>query len=399
MISRRVQAIKAAPTLLIDAKAKTLKQQGVDIVNFGPGEPDFDTPKHIKEIAIKAIDEGYTKYLPVGGTIELKDAIINKLKRDNNLDYLREEIIVSCGAKHSIYNLLQTIIDDGDEVIILAPFWVSYTDMVSLAGGKPVIINTDAKSTFKVSPEQIKKAITKKTKALILNSPSNPTGSAYSASELEAIGTICVQNNVLIIADDIYEKLVYDGFKFVSIASLSKEIKEMTIVINGVSKAYAMTGWRIGYAAGRKDVIEGMSKIQSQSTSNPTSISMKASVEALNGDQSEVEVMRKEFEKRRDFIVDALNKIENVECLKPQGSFYVFPNIQKYLGKTFEGRKIATDIDLADFLLDRAKIAIVPGSPFGVQGHIRLSYALSIQDSKKGIDRLKSALEELKDSD
>jgi aspartate aminotransferase len=396
MLSKRVQSIKSAPTLMIDAKAKMLKQQGVDVINFGPGEPDFDTPKHIKDIAIKAINEGYTKYLPVGGTLELKKAIVDKLKRDNNLEYLQDEIVVSCGAKHSLYNLTQTVINENDEAIVIAPFWVSYTDMLILAGGKPVIINTSDETGFKVRPEQIEKAINKKTKALIINSPSNPTGATYSAKELAAIGEICVKNNILIIADDIYEKLVYDNFQFTSIASISKEIKDMTVVINGVSKAYAMTGWRIGYAAGRKDIISGMTKVQSQSTSNPTSISMKAATQALNGDQSEVELMRKEFEKRRNFIVDQLNGIENIKCLKPEGAFYVFPNIAKLLGMSFNGKKIENDIDFADFLLDNAKIAVVPGSAFGAEGHIRFSYATSMDNIKEGMKRLKESLKLLK---
>jgi aspartate aminotransferase len=396
MISKRVKSIKPSPTLVIDAKAKQLKQQGENIINFGPGEPDFDTPQHIKEAAIKAINDGYTKYLPVGGTPELKNAICDKLKRDNNLDYLPQEIIVSCGAKHSIYNLFQTIIDEGDEIIIPAPFWVSYTDMVVLAGGKPVIINAQDKTGFKIIPEQVEAAISKNTKAIIINSPSNPTGAAYSAEELAAIAQVCLKNNLLIIADDIYEKLVYDNFKFTSIASLSNEVKEAAIVINGVSKAYAMTGWRIGYAAGKKEIIDGMAKVQSQSTSNPTSISIKAAAQALNGSQEPVETMRKEFEKRRDFIVERLNKIKGLKCLKPQGAFYVFPNVCEILGASFKGSKIETDVQLADFLLDEAKVATVPGSAFGADGYIRLSYAASLENIKEGTDRIEKALGLLK---
>ena len=396
MISKRVRAIKPSPTLVIDAKAKQLKQQGENIINFGPGEPDFDTPDHIKDAAIKAINEGYTKYLPVGGTPELKKAICDKLKRDNGLDYLPQEIIVSCGAKHSIYNLFQTIIDEGDEIIIPAPFWVSYTDMVVLAGGKPVIINAQDKTGFKITSKQVEDAISKNTKAIIINSPSNPTGAAYSAQELSEIAQVCLKHNLLIIADDIYEKLVYDNFKFTSVASISKEAKEATIVINGVSKAYAMTGWRIGYAAGRKEIIDGMAKVQSQSTSNPTSISIKAAAQALNGSQEPVETMRKEFEKRRNFIVERLNKIEGLKCLKPQGAFYVFPNVESILGASFKGVKIETDAQLADFLLDEAKVATVPGSAFGADGYIRLSYAASLENIKEGTDRIEKALGLLK---
>ncbi|MCA6085661.1 pyridoxal phosphate-dependent aminotransferase [Candidatus Endomicrobiellum agilis] len=391
-ISKRVLSIKPSPTLAIDAKAKALKQQGVDVINFGVGEPDFDTPANIKEAAITAINAGFTKYCPVAGTPELKNAIINKLKRDNGLAYAPDEIIVSSGAKHSIYNLIQSVIDDGDEVIIPAPYWVSYTDIVILAGGKPVIINTSDKTNFKIIPENIEKVLTSKTKAIIVNSPSNPTGVTYAVDELKAIAQVCVKNKILIISDDIYEKLVYDNFKFTSIAEVSPEAKESTIVINGVSKAYSMTGWRIGYAAGSKNIISAMTKTQSQSTSNASSISIKAAVEALNGTQQYVEFMRKEFEKRRNYILERLNAVKGVECRKPEGAFYVFPNIKAFLGKSFNGKNISTDIELADYLLDVAKIAVVPGSAFGADGYIRLSYATSIENIKTGIDRLETAL-------
>jgi aspartate aminotransferase len=391
-ISKRVQSIKPSPTLAIDAKAKALKQQGIAVISFGAGEPDFDTPKNIKDAAICAINSGFTKYCPVAGTLEIKNAIINKLKRDNNLTYAPEEIIVSCGAKHSLYNIFQAIIDDGDEVIIPAPYWVSYPDMVILAGGKPVIIKTSDKTNFKITPENVEKVITSKTKAIIINSPSNPTGCTYSARELKTIAQICRKNNIFIISDEIYEKLVYDNFKFTSIAETISETKDITIVVNGVSKAYAMTGWRIGYAVGHKNIISAMSKIQSQSTSNATSISIKAAVEALNGTQEYVESMRKEFKKRRDYIVERLNKINDISCAKPEGAFYVFPNISALLGKTFNGKTINTDIEFADYLLDVAKIAVVPGSAFGAEGYIRLSYATSIENIREGIDRLEATL-------
>ncbi|MDR2665894.1 MAG: pyridoxal phosphate-dependent aminotransferase [Endomicrobium sp.] len=387
-ISKRVQSIKPSLTLEIDAKAKALKQQGVDVINFGVGEPDFDTPTNIKEAAISAISSGFTKYCPVAGTPELKNAIINKLKRDNNLTYSHEEIIVSCGAKHSIYNVFQSIIDDGDEVIIPAPFWVSYTDMVILAGGKPVIIQTNDKTDFKVTSEEIEKILTSKTKAIIVNSPSNPTGATYTPDELKAIAKICVKHKVIIISDDIYEKLTYGNFKFTSIVEVCPEAKELTILVNGVSKAYSMTGWRIGYAAGPKNIISAMAKLQSQSTSNASSISIKASVEALNGTQDYVEYMRQEFEKRRNYIVERLNKIKGITCRKPEGAFYVFPNIKSLFGKAFKEKLINTDIEFADYLLDMAKIAVVPGSVFGLEGYIRLSYATSIENIKGGIDRL-----------
>lgn len=391
-ISKRVQSIKPSPTLAIDAKAKTLKAQGIDIISFGTGEPDFDTPQNIKDAAIDAINKGFTKYCPVSGTPDLKDAIINKFKTENKLEYTREEVIVSCGGKHSIYNLFQTIFDEGDEVIIPAPYWVSYPDMAVLAGAVPVFITTSDKNHFKVKPTEIEKVITKKTKAFILNSPSNPTGNTYTKEELEEIADICIKNNLLIISDEIYEKLVYDNFKFFSIAQVSQKVKEHTIIINGVSKAFAMTGWRIGYAAGPKEIISAMTKIQSQSTSCPTSISLKAATAALNGDKQCLETMRKEFEKRRNYIVDRLNKIEGITCLKPEGAFYVFPNISGLLGKKYNGKLINTDIGLADYLLEHAKIAIVPGSAFGAEGFMRLSYATSMDNIIKGMDRLEKAL-------
>jgi aspartate aminotransferase len=391
-ISERVKAVKPSPTLAIDAKAKSLKQQGVDVINFGVGEPDFDTPDNIKGAAVKAIKDGFTKYCPVAGTPELKNAIIEKLKRDNGLEYKPEEIIVSCGAKHSLYNLFQTVLNKGDEIIIPAPYWVSYTDMAILAGGEPVIINTGDKNHFKITPQTLEKVINSKTKAIVLNSPSNPTGATYSKEELEAIAEICVKSNILIISDEIYEKLAYDKFQFTSIAQISKKAKDITVVINGVSKAYAMTGWRIGYAAGAKEIVSGMEKIQSQSTSNAASISIKAAVEALNGPQDDVEMMRKEFEKRRNYIVERLNNIKGVSCLKPSGAFYVFPNISALLGKTYGGKVINTDMEFADYLLDKARIAAVPGSAFGTQGYIRISYATSLKNIEEGINRFEESL-------
>jgi aspartate aminotransferase len=392
-ISKRAQSIKPSPTLAIDAKAKLLKQRGIDVVNFGVGEPDFDTPLNIKKAAIEAIETGFTKYCPVSGTPELKSAIAAKLKRDNNLEYAPDEIIVSCGAKHSLYNLFQVIINEGDEIIIPSPYWVSYTDMALLAGGKPVIIETSDTNNFKITPSDVEKAVTAKTKAIVINSPSNPTGSTYTAQELKEIARVCLKNKILIIADEIYEKLVYGDFDFFSIAAVSSEVKAMTIVVNGVSKAFAMTGWRIGYAAGAKEIISAMAKIQSQSTSNPASISLKAAEEALNGPQKDAQIMRKEFEKRRNYIVGRLNAIKGVTCLKPEGSFYVFPNIKNLIGKTFDARVINDDITFADFLLEKAKIAVVPGSAFGAPGHIRLSYAVSIENIKKGLDRMEAALQ------
>ena len=391
-LSKRVQTIQPSPTLAIDAKAKKLKSQGIDVISFGTGEPDFDTPQNIKDFAIDAINKGFTKYCPVAGTVELKNAIINKFKKENNLDYTADEIIVSCGAKHSLYNIFQAIFNEGDEVIIPAPYWVSYPDMALLAGAKPVIIKTEDKNSFKINPNTISNVVTNKTKALILNSPSNPTGSTYTREELEKIAKVCIDNKLLIISDEIYEKLVYDNFKFYSIAEISPEVKAQTLVVNGVSKAFAMTGWRIGYTAGPKEIISAMTKIQSQSTSNPTSISLKAATEALNGPQDSIELMRIEFEKRRNYIVERLNKMGEIECLNPSGAFYVFPNVSKLLGKKYNGKIINTDMELADYLLDQAKVAVVPGTAFGASGYIRLSYATSMENIQKGLDRIESAL-------
>lgn len=388
ILSKRAQSIKPSPTLAIDSKAKALKAQGIDVISFGAGEPDFDTPAHIKDAAKKALDAGFTKYCPVSGTPDLKLAIINKLKKDNNLDYKPEEIIVSCGAKHSLYNLFQAILGKGDELIVPAPYWVSYPDMAYLADAKVKIVKTKESDGFKMTPEQLEKAVSKRSKAVVINSPSNPTGGAYTSEELKTLGEVCVKKNLLIISDEIYEKLAFDGFKSTSIASASPEIKAKTIVVNGVSKAYAMTGWRIGYTAGPKEIIDAMTNIQSQSTSNPTSIALKAVVEALNGPQDSVETMRVEFEKRRNYIVDRLNSIKGISCFKPQGAFYVFPNVKKAMKRM----GFDTAAKFAEFLLNKAKIAVVPGDAFGAPGYIRLSYATSMDNIKNGMDRLETAV-------
>jgi len=391
-LSKRVQGIQPSPTLAIESKAKALKAQGIDVISFGAGEPDFDTPANIKEAGQKAIAEGFTKYCPVTGTPELKTAIIDKFRTDNAIEYRPEEIIVSCGAKHSLYNLFQAVLNPGDEIIVPAPYWVSYPDMALLAGARVRVIKTRETDGFKMSAEALRKAIRPRTKALVINSPSNPTGSTYTSDELNAIAQICIEKHILIIADEIYEKLVYDGFKFTSIASLSPQVRALTVVVNGVSKSYSMTGWRIGYAAGPGDIICAMANIQSQSTSNPTSISLKAATEALSGDQSSVETMRREFEQRRNYIVDRLNRIKGVKCFNPQGAFYVFPNVKKLLGKTYGGTTITTTLELAEYLLEKAKIAVVPGEPFGAPGYLRLSYATSLNNITKGLDRFEQAI-------
>ncbi|RNC69038.1 MAG: pyridoxal phosphate-dependent aminotransferase [Desulfuromonadales bacterium] len=395
-LADRVNKIQPSPTLAIDAKAKALKAQGVDVVGFGAGEPDFDTPANIKEAAKKAIDAGFTKYTPVGGTDELKDAIIAKMKRDHNLEYTRDEISVACGAKHTLYNISQALIQEGDEVIIPAPYWVSYPDQVVLAGGTPVFIETDETTAFKITPEQLEKAITPRTKALILNSPCNPTGTSYTEDELKAIGQVCLKHDFLIISDDIYERLIYDGLKFANIAQVVPELKARTIVVNGVSKTYSMTGWRIGYACGSKELLGAMTKMQSQSTSNPTSIAQKAAVEALNGPQDAVAAMIVEFEKRRTYIVERLNAMPGVSCFKSTGAFYVFPNFSGVYGKSFEGKVIANSSDFAAYLLEQAKVALVPGVAFGADKFARLSYAISMENIKKGMDRIEEAIKNLK---
>jgi aspartate aminotransferase len=395
ILSNRAKSLKPSPTLAINAKAKSMQAQGIHVISFGAGEPDFDTPQNIKQAAKKAIDDGFTKYTPVGGIDDLKDAIIKKFRRDSGITYKRSEILVSCGGKHSFYNLAQAIFDQGDEVIIPAPYWVSYPPMVALANAKPVIVETTEKIEFKITPEELKKVVTPKTKALIINSPCNPTGSAYTKSELEKIGEIALSKNFFVISDEIYEKLVYDGFQFVSIASLSEEMKKKTIIVHGVAKTYAMTGWRIGYTAGSEEIISAMNNIQSQSTSNPTSIAQKASVEALAGVQDEVKKMVNAFGQRRNYIVDRLNKIPGVSCYKPLGAFYVFPNFSSYYGKSYQGKKIENSTALADYFLDVAKVAVVPGVEFGADPFERLSYATSMEDIKEGLNRIEEALKKL----
>jgi aspartate aminotransferase len=395
ILSNRAKNLKPSPTLAINAKAKSMQSQGIKVISFGAGEPDFDTPQNIKQAAVKAIEEGFTKYTAVGGIDELKDAIIKKFQRDSGLSYKRSEIIVSCGGKHSFYNLAQAIFDQGDEVIIPAPYWVSYPPMVSLAGAVPILSETKEKHGFKMTPEDLKRAVTPKTKALILNSPSNPTGSAYTKGELEWIAEIAISGNFFVISDEIYEKIVYDGFEFISIASLGEEIKKRTIIVHGVAKTYAMTGWRIGYAAGPEEIISAMSNIQSQSTSNPTSIAQKASVEALIGPQNEVVKMVKAFAQRRNYIVDRLNKIPGVSCYNPAGAFYAFPNFSPYYGKSYQGKKISNSTELADFFLDVARVAVVPGVEFGADPFERLSYATSMEDIREGLDRIEEALKKL----
>ncbi|MBF0557193.1 MAG: pyridoxal phosphate-dependent aminotransferase [Nitrospirae bacterium] len=396
MLSERTQRIKPSATLAIDAKAKSMKAQGIDVLNFGLGEPDFDTPEHVKEAAIKAIKDGFTKYTAVGGIDELKDAIIRKLSVDNNIAYAKEEVIVSCGAKHSLYNIAQALFNPGDEIIIPAPYWVSYPDQALLNDAVPVFIPTDEAENFMLRPDEFESKITGRTKALILNSPSNPTGSSYDEKALVAIAEIAVRRNIFVISDEIYEKLVYDGTRHISIASFGGEIKKRTIVVNGLSKSHAMTGWRIGYAAGPKDIIKAMTGIQSQSTSNPTSIAQKAAVAALTGPQDYTSVMRAEFDRRRKTLVDGLNAIEGVSCLKPSGAFYAFPNVSRFYGRSVGARRIDSSLDMATYLLEEAHVALVHGEAFGDDRYIRISYATSMDIIEQGLDRIKEALSKLK---
>ena len=393
-LSRRIQKIKPSPTLAIDAKAKAMQAEGIDVVGFGAGEPDFDTPDFVKQAAVDALKAGKTKYTAVGGINELKDAIIAKLKRDNNLVYTRDEVMVSCGGKHSLYNISQVLFDEGDEVIIPTPYWVSYPDQVILSEAKPVFLETQESNGFKVTAAELKQAINPRTKAFILNSPSNPTGAAYTREELEALAAVLVEKNVFCISDEIYEKIVYDNFEFVSIASLSETMKALTITVNGASKVYSMTGWRMGYAAGPKEIIAAMTKLQGQSTSNITSVTQWAAVAALNGNQDFLKDWVAEFKKRRDYIVKRFNSMRDIQCFNPQGAFYVFPNISSYLSKKADGKLIASDSDFCDYLLDHAKVACVAGSGFGAPGFMRLSYATSMQNIEKGLERIEKALKD-----
>ena len=394
-IAKRAMAIKPSPTLATAAKAKAMKAQGIDVVDFGVGEPDFDTPENVKQAGIKAIQSGFTKYTPAGGTDELKDAVIDKFKKDNDLAYERSQVLISCGAKHSLYNIAEALFDPGDEVIIPAPYWVSYPDQVLLNDATPVIVETTAEEGFTLTAKKLEKAMTKKTKALVLNSPSNPTGLAYDRKTLEEIAAVAVRHQFYVISDEIYEKLLYDGFKHFSIASLGKEIKDLTIVVNGVSKSHAMTGWRIGYAAGPKDVLTAMANIQSQSTSNPCSISQKAAVEALRGPQDFIATMNVEFDKRRRYMVERLNAMKGVSCLMPVGAFYAFPDVSRLFGKSVNGKTIKGSADLATYLLEDAQVALVSGDAFGAEAYIRLSYATSMENIQKGLDRIEKAFARL----
>ncbi len=391
-LSQKGLSISPSSTLAIDAKAKKMKAEGIDIIGFGAGEPDFDTPDHIKAAAIKAINDGFTKYTPAAGTLELKQAICNKFKRDNGLDYKPSNIVISNGAKHSLVNAFQAILNPGDEVIIPAPYWVSYPEMVKLADGVPVILNSTEEEGFKFSISKLEKAITAKTRAIVINSPSNPTGMIYSEEELKAVAELAVSKGIYIVSDEIYEKLVYDGYKHVSIASFNDKIKDLTIIVNGVSKSYSMTGWRIGYTASNEKIANIMGNVQSHATSNPNSIAQKAAQAGLEGPEDFMKVMADEFTKRRDYMVDRINSINGLSCIKPNGAFYVMMNISKLIGQEFDGVKINGSDDFANVLLEKANVALVPGSGFGTDIHVRLSYATSMENIKEGLNRIEKFL-------
>ena len=389
-ISKIASRIQASTTLVIDSMFKDMKANGVDVVGFGAGEPDFPTPEHIKQAGIRAIETNKTKYTPASGLLDLKKAVCHRLLEDYQLDYRPEQIVVASGAKHAVYLTLMVLCDPGDEVVIAAPYWVSYSEMVQQAGAIPVIVTAGEEQAFKITAEQLEAAITPKTKVFMLNSPSNPTGMVYSREELEAIAAVCLRHNIYIIADDIYSNLVYDGLPYCSIASLGEDVKRHCIVINGVSKSYAMTGWRIGYSAAEPEIARAMSNYVSHSTSAPSTISQYAAIEALNGPQDEIAAMREAFQARRDHLVARMNEIDGVSCMKPQGAFYVMMNMKSFIGKTMYGQVIHDDNDFAKLFLEKGLVATVTCAAFAAPGFIRWSYATSMQEIDKGLDRLEA---------
>lgn len=392
VLSEKMSNISSSPTLAIDAKFKKMKADGIDVVGFGTGEPDFDTPDHIKMAAINAITAGFTKYTPASGTMDLRNAVAQKLENDNGVTYAPTDIVISNGAKHALVNAFYAILNDGDEVLIPAPFWVSYPEMVRIAGGVPKFIETTEETHFKFSAEDFEAAITPKTKAIVLNSPSNPTGMVYSEEELKSIADVAVKHNIFVVSDEIYEKLVYGSARHVSIASFGEDIKKLTIIINGVSKSYAMTGWRIGYTASAPEIAKIISNVQSHASSNPCSISQAAALAAISGPQEMVEAMRQEFKVRRDYMVERINKIPGVSCINPDGAFYVFMSIKDLLGKEIKGKVINNADEFCEWLLECSKVALVPGTGFGADGYVRWSYATSMQNIKEGLDRLEDFL-------
>ena len=395
-LNARINTIEPSMTIGISAKAKEMCAQGIDVLTFSAGEPDFDTPDNVKEAAIKSIRDGFTKYTAAGGINELKDAVVEKEKRKNGLTYSRADVCISVGAKHSLYNIGEVMLEKGDEVIIPAPYWVTYEAIVKFCGAKPVIVRTKEENNFVLDRGELESAITKNTKMILLNNPSNPTGATYEKEDLQFIADLAEKNDLWIISDEIYEDIVFDGYKPVSIAALSDYARKKTLIVNGTSKSYSMTGWRIGYTCGDSEVIAAMTKLQSQSTSNPTSISQMAAVEALNGPQDSVAMMRDKFEERRDYIVEALNDINGITCVKPKGAFYVFPNVSKFYGKSYNGKKINNSMDFAMVLLEEARVAVVPGVAFGEDDFVRVSFATDLETIKRGMKVLKEFLNSVK---
>ncbi|MBS5885205.1 MAG: pyridoxal phosphate-dependent aminotransferase [Clostridium sp.] len=394
-LSNKAMKINPSITLEITAKAKELKESGVDVVSFGAGEPDFNTPENIIEAAIKAMKDGKTKYTPTSGILDLRKSICNKFKKDNELNYDTDQIVVSTGAKQSLANTFLAILNEGDEVIIPTPYWVSYPELVKLAGGVPVFINTNKENDYKYSVKELRNLITSKTKAILVNSPNNPTGSIYTKEELTEIAELAKEYDLIIISDEIYEKLIYDNEKHISIASISKDSYERTIVINGLSKAYAMTGWRIGYSASSKEIAKLMSSVQSHVTSNINSISQYAAIEALNGPQDSIKIMIKEFEKRRNYMIDRINKIHGLSIIRPKGAFYIMVCIENYFGKEINGEIINSSLDFSKSLLNEENVAVIPGIAFGLDNYIRLSYATSMEIIEEGLNRLEKYLRKL----
>ncbi len=394
-IVQKIKNMGESQTIAIGEKAQQLKQEGVEIISFAMGEPDFDTPHNIKAKAVDAINAGYTKYTAVAGIDTLKAAICRKLEQDNTLHYSPEQILVSCGGKHTLYNISQAIFDTGDEVVVLSPHWVTYPAQVSLAGASPVFVDTTRSPALAPTADDLSGVLTKRTRAVIFSNPSNPSGKVYTRDELEVVAQFALKNDLILIADEMYEQLVYGDNEFISIASLGDEIKERTITVNGVSKAYAMTGWRIGYAAGPREIIKAMTKIQGQMTSNPNSIAQYAAKEALMGDQRSVEKMRAAYQQRRDYVVKSFNEIDGVTCRMPEGAFYAFPHVAELFAKSYRGRRIAGSVELCSYLLEEGHVALVPGAAFGCDEYMRLSYAADMESIRTGLNRIKQAVEKL----
>ncbi|MCD8356353.1 MAG: pyridoxal phosphate-dependent aminotransferase [Clostridia bacterium] len=393
-ISKIAAAIAPSATLAISAKAKQMKASGIDVVNFGVGEPDFNTPENVKQAGIRAIEENKTKYTPAAGIIELRKAVCKRMKEDLGLDYEPNQVVVASGAKHSVYLAIMVCCDPGDEVVVAAPYWLSYAEMIRMAGAVPVEVHAQASANFKITAEQLEAAITDKTKMFMLNSPSNPTGMVYTREELEALAAVCEKHGIYVLADDIYCNLVYDGIEYTSIASVSPAMKEQCIVVNGVSKSYSMTGWRVGYTLSNETVAKAMSSYASHSTGAPATMAQWAAVESLEGEQDSVELMRQQFEQRRNHLVERMNKIEGVSCIKPQGAFYVMMDISGFIGKTMYGRVIESDLDFADLFLEKALVATVPCAAFAAPNYLRWSYATSMENIDKGLDRLEKFIAE-----